>query len=149
MPTKPAPTPYVACPQGDGGVAPYPGGGLCVPAATVNSLSDPNNPFYNPAIPGLKQDNCAAGEKCVPAAKAADPGHCSQKCTTVMSLVNIGYGPGACTADYVIYDTNGKAGITIAQGQGGMPSTQGCAADELCAPCGNPLSPPNPSGACY
>jgi hypothetical protein len=114
----------------------------------VNSLSDPKNPLYNPAIPLLHQDNCADGEKCVPAAKAADPGHCSVHCSTVSALAGFGYPQGACTPKFVIYDTNGAQGITIAQGTGGTTAT-GCQADELCAPCGNPIMTGMPSGACY
>jgi hypothetical protein len=146
-PKNAAPAPYTACPEGgDGGTQPYMGGGLCVPGSVVDKLSDMTSPLYNPAIPGLKQDNCAMGEKCVPALKAANPGYCSEKCTTSMTLASIGYKNGACTPLYVIFDTNGMPGIQIANGAGASTCMN---ANELCAPCGNPLTGGTPSGACY
>jgi hypothetical protein len=114
----------------------------------ITKLSDKTNPLYNPAIPGLLQDNCADGEKCVPALKAADPGYCSAHCTTADSLRSINkdlYSPGACTPQYVIWDTNGTSGVTLVSG----PGATACATGELCAPCANPLTAGTPSGACY
>jgi hypothetical protein len=147
MPAKAAPMPYKQCPEGgDAGAQPYKGGGLCVPGAVVDKLSDKMSPLYNPAIPDLKQDNCAMGEKCVPALKAANPGYCSQKCTVAMALAAAGYGEGACTPTYVIFDTNAAAGVTIVKGPGASMCDN---ADELCAPCKNPLKGGIPSGACY
>jgi hypothetical protein len=146
-PVKPAPAPYVACPAGND-TGQEKGGGLCVPESVVNKLSDKANPLYNPAIPGLLQDNCATGEKCVPALKAANPGYCSVHCTTSDTLRSINkdqFGPGACTPQYVIWDTNGSSGVQIVSGTG----TTACGTGELCAPCANPLTGGSPSGACY
>jgi hypothetical protein len=146
MPKNAAPMPYKLCPEGgDAGAQPYKGGGLCVPSSVVAKLSDKTSPLYNPAIPGLKQDNCAMGESCVPALKAANPGYCSMHCTTATTLTNAGYANGACTPIYVVFDTNGSAGVTIASGAGATM----CGTDELCAPCKNPLTGGTPSGACY
>jgi hypothetical protein len=123
------------------------GGGLCVPEGVVNKLSDKTSPLYNPAIPGLMQDNCAMGEKCVPALKAANPGYCSTHCTTSDTLRQIGkdFSAGACTPEYVIFDTNGAPGVSIVSGTGATA----CGTGELCAPCANPLTGGSPSGACY
>jgi hypothetical protein len=85
----------------------------------------------------------------VPKAKAADPGNCSAHCSTVSTLAGLGYSQGACTPIYVIYDTNGATGVTIAQGMGMSMMPAGCQANELCAPCMNPIMPGMPSGACY
>jgi hypothetical protein len=139
------------------------GGGLCVPSSIVSKLSVQcldvpvpvppapcvkPNPLYNPAIPGLKQDNCAAGEQCVPAHKAADPGYCSKHCDTATMLQSINpavFKNGACTPEYVIWDTNGNAGVQLVSG----PGASACDPGEMCAPCANPLTNGTPSGACY
>jgi hypothetical protein len=166
MPAKPAPTPYKACPEGND-MGQEKGGGLCVPQSTISKLSvecldNPapatpaqcvkRNPLYNPAIPGLRQDNCADGERCVPAKKAQNPGYCSKKCDTATQLRQIDmtvYKPGACTPQYVIWDTNGNAGVGLVSGPGASPAETGCDQGELCAPCANPLTNGTASGACY
>jgi hypothetical protein len=146
MPMKPAPAPYQACPKGDDAGQDM-GGGLCVPSNVIMKLTDKMNPLYNPAIPTLRQDNCAMGEACVPADKAANPGFCSPHCTTATMLAQIDpvFVNGACTPEYVIYDTNGNAGVGLVNGTG----ASACPAGQLCAPCANPLTNGTPSGACY
>jgi hypothetical protein len=146
-PTTPASAPYASCPEGDAAVAPYAGGGRCVPEAVVENLSDQNSPLYNPLIADLKQDNCGAGEKCVPSAKAANPRHCATPCKTSETLASLGYPEGACMPTYAAFDANGQAGVAVFKGQGGAPA--GCKQDEVCYPCGNPLRGGLPTGVCF
>src|SRR5205823_3410023 len=148
-PTSTAPTPYKACPAGSDAGQPK-GGGVCVPDSALAKASDPKSPIYNPALGGLKQDNCATGEKCVPAQKAKDPTFCATHCTTSTTTQGLGpagvYKNGGCQPAYVVFDVAGSAGITISTGG------TGCAAGELCAPCQDPLNSvptQKPSGACY
>jgi hypothetical protein len=147
QPTMPAPLPYASCPDGDAGVAPFAGGGVCMPEAMVNFLSNPNNLLYDPLIPDLKQDSCAMGEKCVPKRKAGDPRFCASPCTTSMALVGIGYSRGACVPTFAVYDVNGEAGVSIFSNHQGEPDE--CGPDELCYSCSNPLRAGMPTGACY
>lgn len=143
-PTSTAPTPYAKCPAANDAGQPV-GGGLCVPASALATAKDPKSPIYNPAINGLKKGSCAAGELCVPEAKAKDPTHCSPHCTTGSTVMALGtlYKNGACTPEYVIFDVAGASGIMFSSGG------TGCSAGELCAPCQDPLNPGKPSGACY
>lgn len=151
-PADAAPTPYKSCPAGNDAGQPV-GGGLCLPGGLLTALTDKSNAYYNPSIPGLKQDNCANGEKCVPEKKVADPGYCFPRCTTSDFTVTAGggdptYRAGTCDPAYVIYDVAGAIGIQVSTGGGP------CDADSLCAPCKSPINTPtagmgDPSGACY
>lgn len=146
-PAAPAPAAYATCPKGVDGGEPN-GGGSCVPETALTKLTDSTNAYYNPSITGLKQDNCATGEKCVPTKKVADPGYCFPKCTTSTVTVTIGGGGadymfGACSPAYVVFDVAGSSGVTVSTGGGP------CAAGSLCAPCKNPLAQGAPSGSCY
>lgn len=151
-PAEAAPAPYEECPDGND-AGQKAGGGLCLPGGALAALTNKANPYYNPSIPGLKQDNCAAGEKCVPAKKVADPGYCFPRCSTSNFTVisggqDVSYRPGACSPAYVIFDVAGAVGITVSTGGGP------CEADSLCAPCKSPITTTtanmgDPSGACY
>jgi len=148
-PTTTAPTPYKTCPTANDAGEPA-GGGVCVPSSALKNASDPNSPIYNPALDGLKQDNCATGEKCVPVAKAKDPTYCAKHCTTSTTTQGLGangvYNNGACQPQYVVFDVAGAAGVQISSGGTGCPT------GELCAPCQDPLNAvptQKPSGACY
>ena len=146
-PVKAKPAPYVSCPESDDPSQPQ-GGGACVPKNVLGRLSDTTSPLYNPLIGQLKQDNCAAGEQCVPARKAANPAYCSQHCNTATMLAQINpavFGSGACTPAYVVFDTNGNAGLQLVSGSGATP----CPTGELCSPCANPLTNGTASGTCY
>jgi hypothetical protein len=148
-PVKPKPAPYAACPESTSAGSDQPqGGGLCVPENVLGRLSDTTSPLYNPLVAELHQDNCAAGEKCVPAQKAADPTSCLRHCSTATMLTQINpavFGNGACVPAYVVYDTNGNAGIQLMSG----PGASACGPGELCSPCANPLTNGTPSGVCY
>jgi hypothetical protein len=127
-PATTAPKPYQACGAFDGGTQ----GGICVPKVLVDASG-------NASAGSLLQDDCAnATDRCVPTLKAKDTAACFAKCTTTLGALNtktLDFKPGACVPAYIVRDVN-PAGL-------GLLKKDTCTgADELCAPCLDPLSMP-------
>jgi hypothetical protein len=124
-PATAAPVPYKPCGAFDGGSQ----GGLCVPKVALD-LSG------SPAAPSTKQDDCAnATDRCAPILKVKDPNACFEKCTTTLTVFGAEYGAGACVPAYIVRDVN-PAGLAI------LKKDTCTGADELCAPCRDPLAMP-------
>lgn len=124
-PATAAPAPYKACGAYDGGSQ----GGVCVPKVLVDASG-------NASAPNLKQDDCALDtERCVPILKANDTAACFVKCTTTLTGLGKQYAAGACVPAYIVRDVNPQ-GLPI------LKKDTCTGADELCAPCLDPLSMP-------
>jgi hypothetical protein len=127
-PATAAPVAYKACGAFDGGSQ----GGLCVPKVLVDASGDPS-------AAKLLQDDCAlATDRCAPVLKANNPKACFEKCTTTLgplSTPGVDFSPGACVPAYIVRD--------VSPGGLGLLKKDTCTgADELCAPCLDPLSMP-------
>jgi hypothetical protein len=109
------------CGAWDGG----PSGGYCVAQEKVDAWGLPMSPI-------LRQDECIAGEKCVPAAQVEAPRSCSARCTTTLGSFGDQYAPGACVPTYIVRDVNPTGLAILTQGT--------CAFGEMCAPCLDPLN---------
>ena len=124
-PIEPAPPPAKYCGYYDGGDP----GGTCVPSAWLPAMSNPD------ALP--HEDECDAGDVCLPRVKAEDLRACLVPCTTSLSSP---YNDGACVPDFVIRDVNPAAFAIL------VSST--CPSGEVCEPCQDPLQAGFASGAC-
>ncbi|HVU00838.1 MAG TPA: hypothetical protein VHE30_03770 [Polyangiaceae bacterium] len=128
-PTTPAPTGPRAC----GAVNAGPALGRCIPSATVAADGDPMGSLY-------QQDECAPGDRCVPAAKVRDPSACLTHCHTTLGVLDSRYDAGACVPTYVIRDRT-PGGVSVLE-------QDTCATGELCAPCLDPLNGSVPTLYC-
>jgi hypothetical protein len=122
-PAKPAPAPYKKCGSDLG---------ICVPASLV---TDPvQKAALDRAFEGTSS-GCDGTDLCAPIIKAKDQAACFTKCNSVAGLV------GACVPEYLVPAAQRDL----------IRSATGCATGELCAPCQDPTSTPEPNmatGAC-
>lgn len=122
------------------------GGGMCVPANLVPSQ-------YQYVVP---KDTCKDGYVCAPTEKAKDIHFDFPQCTpSNPTTASAAAGPngqkGGCVPKYLIDDYNVPGVPAIPDG---FVLQDTCGDGQLCAPCNNPLAPPNDTaksftGACH